>query len=503
MKLFKIFLLVMILASLCLCAYPVLHEDIGYNTDVGRDLLILQNIVSTHKLPLIGPHSGLGGVFHGPLWPYINLPAFILGNGNPIAIGWFWVFLVACSVFITYFVGKKIFNDYVGLLSALILAILSITYSDSLLNPFGAVIFSPLFFYFLYKYVKTLKVMYLGMAFFTVGILIQFEIVFGGPMLILSLILVTLLVLKKKKLKHLLSVFILVIPLSTYILFELRHNFLQLRSIIAQAGASTGSGKMAWSAVFQNRFNGFLDAILAIPNVPWLLTLAVILVFIYIGFKCLRDKKIQYREFYLLFIYFYLGYWPLTFYLRGQVMGYHILPFLPVALIILISSYRFIRKEILLVLLVFILLFDSLAAKNALDAFSSGTGVSTGSWKFSHQIAQALFKTTPSQFGYFSFTADEFGYSPRYVMIYTNKEYPKITSFDSVKKPVTYVIMAPTEDGVNNNRQWWIKNKVRINKEPENVINYTNGYEIEKFALTNEEVKIPPDPNLLSGLFFR
>jgi asparagine N-glycosylation enzyme membrane subunit Stt3 len=503
MKFFKIFIVLFILVNLYLCAYPVLHGDIGYNTDVGRDFLILQDIVSTHKLPLIGPHSGLEGLFHGPLWPYINLPVFVLSNGNPIAVGWFWVFLVSCSVFATYIVGKKVFNEYVGLFSALIVSLISVGYSDSLLNPFGAVIFSPLFFYFFYKYVKTMKVMYLILAVFTIGILIQFEIVFGGPILILSLIFLLIFLFKKRKLRHLLSIFVLVIPLSTYIIFELRHNFLQLRSIISHAGTQTGSGKMVLTGVLQNRIDGFLNTLAAVPNLPILLTLFVVLLFVYVGFKSLKDKKLKNREFYLLFIYFYLGYWPLTFYLTGQVMGYHVLPFVPVAFIILSSAYLLIRKEIFLIIFLFVLFFGSIAAKNKLDAFSSLTGSGTGSWKFSHQLAQTLFKSAPSEFGYYTFTADEFGYGPRYAMVFTNKEYSNVSALANTKKRVTYVIMAPTENGANNNREWWIKNKVRINNTPEQIINYPNGFEVEKFVLTNEEIRIPSDPNLLNGLFFR
>jgi hypothetical protein len=195
----------------------------------------------------------------------------------------------------------------------------------------------------------------------------------------------------------------------------------------------------------------------------------------------------------LLFIYFYLGYWPLTFYLKGQLMGYHVLPFAPVALIVFSSIYLFIRKEIFLIIFLLLLFFGLLAAKNKLDTFSSLTGSGTGSWKFNHQLAQSVFKSAPS----------EFGYGPRYAMVFTNKEYPNISALANTKKRITYVIMAPTEGGVNNNREWWIKNKVRINKVPESVISYANGFEIEKFVLTDQEIKVPSDPNLLNGLFFR
>lgn len=503
MKFFKLILLSLIIVCLYFSAYSVLHGDIGYNTDIGRDLLILQDIVNTHKLPLIGPHSGLGGLFHGPLWPYINLPVFVLSNGNPVAVGGFWMLLIISSVFTTYYVGKKVFNDYVGLLSALILAIMSITYSSSLLNPFGAVIFSPLFFYFLYKYLKSGKIKFLLLTFFIIGILIQFEIVFGAPMLILSLILLSIILFKRKKLHHLFSALILIIPLSTYIIFEFRHNFLQLRSIINQVGSHTGDQQRSLLELFQIRFNELIKGILPIPNASFFLLLLVVFLFGYIVIKGYKNKKLKGRELYLLFTYFYVGFWPMSFYLNGQVMGYHILPFIPIALIILISSYSLIRKEILFIIFAFIIFSNFLSAKDTVVRFSIESGSATSSWKFNYKIAQLVFGNAPSEFGYFVFTADEFGYGPKYAMVFANKEYPNISALADTKKRITYMIMAPTENGENNNREWWVKNKVRIGKVPESITNYANGFRVEKYMLTNEEIKIPSDPNLLNGLFFR
>lgn len=500
----KLFIVFFILSSIYLCAYPVLHNDLGYNTDIARDFLILQDVINTHKLTLIGPRTGgIDGLFHGPLWPWINLPVFVLGNGNPVAIGWFWVFLISCSVATTYYVGKKVFNDYVGLLSALIVSLMSVQYSSSLLNPFGAILFSPLFFYFFYKYIKSEKPKYLLSAFFVTGLLIQFEVAFGGPILILSLIYLFLFLYKKKKLKHLFSMFILVIPLSTYILFDLRHNFLQIRSIFMHIGSETGSGKVPFSGFVQNRIDGLLNSILSIPYAPFLLTLSILLLFAYIGVKSYRDKKLKDREFYLLFIYFYLGYWPLSFYLNGYVLGFHVLPFVPIAIIIFSSSYLFIRKEIFLIIFLCALWFNFIPARNKVESFASNSGNSAASWKFNYQLAKTVFKNAPSEFGYYVFTPDEQGYGPRYALTYTNKAYPNIVIYSNTKKHVTNIIMAPPINGENNNREWWIKNRVRINEVPVSTISYNNGYKVEKYILTDEEMKVPSDPNLVNGLFFR
>jgi hypothetical protein len=219
--------------------------------------------------------------------------------------------------------------------------------------------------------------------------------------------------------------------------------------------------------------------------------------------KSYKDKNFKNREFYLLFGYFYLGYWPLSFYLNGYVLGFHVFPFVPIAIIILSSSYLSIRKEIFLVIFASILYLNFIPAQNKANAFLTGSGNSAASWKFNYQLAKTVFKDSPSDFGFYVLTPDEWGYGPRYALVYADKAYPGKTAEPNTKKNTTYIIMAPPINGMNNNGQWWIKNRVRINKTPESVINYTNDYKVEKFILTDDDIKIPSDPNLVNGLFFR
>ena len=110
-KKYQLIIILVILINILLSAWYVLNKDLVFHTDIARDFLVLEDIVRTHKPTLLGPRSGgIPGVFHGPLWFYVNLPIFILGQGNPVVVGWFWVFLSASSIFITYYFGKKIFN---------------------------------------------------------------------------------------------------------------------------------------------------------------------------------------------------------------------------------------------------------------------------------------------------------------------------------------------------------------------------------------------------------
>ncbi|PIP75024.1 MAG: hypothetical protein COW87_00870 [Candidatus Levybacteria bacterium CG22_combo_CG10-13_8_21_14_all_35_11] len=379
---------------------------------------------------------------------------------------------------------------------------MSVQYSSSLLNPFGAILFSPLFFYFFYKYIKLEKIKFLLLAFFIIGLLIQFEVAFGGPILIFSLVYLLFFLYKKKKFKHLLSIVALIVPLSTYILFDLRHNFLQIRSIFMHIGSETGSEKVPFSSFLQNRLEGLTNNILPIPYAPYLLILAIFIVFVYLMVKIYKDKNFKNREFYLLYGYFYLAYWPLSFYLNGYVLGFHVFPFVPVAIIILSSSYLVFSRKIYLIIILCVLFFNFIPAKNKVDGFVSDAGNSAASWKFNYQLAKMVFKDGPSEFGYFVFTPDEQGHGPRYALAYANKEYSNIKIYPNTKKHVVNIIMSPPING-ENNREWWIKNRVRINKNPENVINYANGYRVEKYILTDGEIKVPSDPNLVNGLFFR
>jgi 4-amino-4-deoxy-L-arabinose transferase-like glycosyltransferase len=218
--------------NIFLSAWYILRGDIFFHTDIARDFLVLGDIVKTHHLTLIGPRAGgITGVFHGPLWFYINLPIFIVSHGNPVAVGWFWVGLSITSIIVTYFVAKKMFDEMTALLSALLVSIVTITSTSNMFNPFGAVIVFPIYYYLFNEYLKTHKIQTLLIALFTLGIIIQFQMAFGIPLLLLSLLYLGKDLYKQKKLSHLFSVFILIIPLSTFILFDIKHSFMQIRSV--------------------------------------------------------------------------------------------------------------------------------------------------------------------------------------------------------------------------------------------------------------------------------
>lgn len=70
-----------------------LAETMVFTYDQGRDFYVWQEL-TRGKPTLIGPTTGLQGVFLGPFFYYALWPAFVVGNGNPVVVA-AWVGLIS------------------------------------------------------------------------------------------------------------------------------------------------------------------------------------------------------------------------------------------------------------------------------------------------------------------------------------------------------------------------------------------------------------------------
>ena len=53
--------------------------------DQGRDALVIWRLLHEGKFFLIGPVTGLDGIFLGPFYYYLIAPLYLLGGGSPVA----------------------------------------------------------------------------------------------------------------------------------------------------------------------------------------------------------------------------------------------------------------------------------------------------------------------------------------------------------------------------------------------------------------------------------
>ncbi|MCR4326734.1 MAG: glycosyltransferase family 39 protein, partial [Candidatus Roizmanbacteria bacterium] len=329
--------LLIIAMGTALAAAVLLKADILFHTDIARDFLLFEDIATNNPLTLIGARSGgIGGVFHGPLWLYLNMPAYLLTNGDPTLIGWFWFLLVLVAGLAVYWVGRKMFSPSIGLWATALYASCAINYAPVMFNPFGAVLLSPIFFYFLCRYLTKPRLFDLLATLFILGCIIQFQIAFGGPILIITSLLIIYSIVRSRQYAHLLGFGILIIPLSSYLLFELRHDFLQTRAVMSYVANSDRGKDFIWSLFINRRINGFLGDGIGVYLIPRLNVIIAALA-VYVGWKVYptlsKKEKVPYRTLGFL----YGGYWMLTFLFKGDILGYYTWQFLPLFLLLLAS----------------------------------------------------------------------------------------------------------------------------------------------------------------------
>lgn len=504
----KIFIVILISFNIFLSSYWLLQGDIHYDVDVSRDFLVMDDIVRNHHLTLLGPRSGaIPGVFHGPLWFYVNLPAFLIGGGNPLVVGWFWFFLSIIFLLIVFWVAMKLFDLKVALLSVLFLSVNSIINPSiglkNFYNPYGAVFLTPLFFWWFCRYIAVLNVKYLILSLLTLGFIIQFQMAFGIPILFVITIFLLTFLFRKKKLSHLISYVILLIPLSSFIVFDLKHNGLQTQAII-QYFSHKDSLLPGLSERLIDRFRSlifeFYDLFSPGKNIfTAFYFIFTISTFIIVFYKSINAD----RRIYWLFAYLFLGFWMTSLFYRGGV-GNYFWPFLPLVIIIFSSFYNYLNRKIFILFFTLAYLINLYAGILSIINFQSDINKrGPHSWAFNLLVTKNIYEDAKGDFGYFTFSPDRFAYQQRYAFVYAKKFFPTINSFSSTKKPLTYLIeVDPPKDRPELNGISFRISDIKIDRQPNQTFRF-DFIVVEKYLLNDKEVEIPANPYLLDYVFIR
>lgn len=118
-------------------------------------------------------------------------------------------------------------------------------------------------------------------------------------------------------------------------------------------------------------------------------------------------------------------------------------------------------------------------------------------------MAYNVFVDAPEEFGYYAYTADQYGYPAKYAMHYIDRLVGEKQAVGYEKRPVTYLLIAPNPDNPTTNAGAWKRDQVRIEAEPTRVWQYENGFRVERYDLSAEELSIPDDPLLPDSLQLR
>ena len=211
--------------------------------DQGRDVTIIKDFLQHGNLFFIGPQTSIGNMYLGPWFYYLIAPSLFLANYNPVGPAIFIALLSIATVFLLYFIGKHWFNRSVGLISAFLFTIspVVIKYSNFIWNPNIMPFFSLLFIFFFFEAFRSKKYQYFLYA------SLAFIMVMNSHYLGLALLpitglfwfynLIKFVKSKSSELKPfikftLLAALIFIFSLTPQILFDLKHNGQNIKSLL-------------------------------------------------------------------------------------------------------------------------------------------------------------------------------------------------------------------------------------------------------------------------------
>lgn len=217
--------LVSILGLASFLRFYRLSDLLGFWYDQGRDALVVWDLIKNGKMFLIGPTTGIEGVFRGPWYYYLITPFYYLGQGNPVFPMISLILISIFAVFVLYKAGEILGGRRVALLAAFIagISIYIVNSSRWLSNPTPMLLIGILMIWAVFKFLEEKKYA-LPMIAFLSGMAMNF----GSAMEIFYFpALIILFIWKRKSLPNiktiLLSIGIFALCFSPQVLFEIRH----------------------------------------------------------------------------------------------------------------------------------------------------------------------------------------------------------------------------------------------------------------------------------------
>lgn len=203
-----------------------LDTHLGFYFDQGRDALVVWDLWQNGKLFLIGPTTGIEGIFRGPWYYWLITPAYALGNGNPVYPAVFLALTSVLAIGILFFLTRRASGEKAAFLAIIIASFSYYLVLDSrwLSNPTPMHFISMIFIWFLWRVLENQKQAWWGVAFFF-GLAMQFG---SAAELFYLPVIIYLLFLKRKNLptknQAVIAFAFFFITILPQIVFDLRHK---------------------------------------------------------------------------------------------------------------------------------------------------------------------------------------------------------------------------------------------------------------------------------------
>lgn len=226
-------------------------DYLSFGFEQANDAVSSTNIYLQKNLTLLGPMTEIEGIFHSPVSYYIIGLIYFLFGKNPAWVSLFIILVNLTCIPIIYFVGKKVFNEKVGLISAGIFTVSYevISYSLWIANASLALPFIILAFYFFYQSFKENQ-KYLPAAFFFFSLATCFELVIFINIISLAALYFIYCKEKIRPKNFFFSITAFVMPLITYPVFEFKNKFLMTHNFLEMLNGQDAEFKSIFKYLF-------------------------------------------------------------------------------------------------------------------------------------------------------------------------------------------------------------------------------------------------------------
>jgi hypothetical protein len=251
-----------------------LPSRVGFGWDQERDARAAATILSGHPI-LLGPRvQGPEGFYLPPYFFYLVSPFYAIGHGSPLVTTSFVMVWSALFFGVSYFVISKLFNKTAALVFLSLWAVnpLAVSIDTIAWNPVVIPLMAMLYIYAVFR--KTP---------FWAGLILGLGVSFHTQFLFMSLLLMPLVIeiIKQKKLLDLLKMFAgFAIPFLPILIFDLRHNFLNIKLAFGFFGSLNNVNRVIY--VWDN-FSSFIFGIPAVRILSWTVYLGIALMFLIKG----------------------------------------------------------------------------------------------------------------------------------------------------------------------------------------------------------------------------
>jgi len=358
---FWFFALIISLVPVIFIVIKVWTGAFAFWYDPARDMLSAWDNLS--KPTLIGPTSGIPGIFYGPYWIWILSIGELISH-DPRWVDFFAMTIPYVVVFpLLLFLFKGVFDKKILFLLWLLFILGYSLYAYSLWNPYPAPVLFLLFVVLLLQsdfnsnsIRQHLVVLVTG---FSLGILANFHLSFGiGAVFGSAIYLVVQTFFEMKKNKKMIvpffknrclqtAVFALgfVIAFSPFFLFELRHDFTQTKTFI-NAFTHFGGVVQTTGLTKMQIIQEFFGRLATLLQTPLLVSCAIFFLGVFYIFFKWKTKEITFsdkkKKLILILVSIAVGVLALYFTAKNPIWNYH---FIGVEIIFLLSIGIILQKS--------------------------------------------------------------------------------------------------------------------------------------------------------------